>query len=210
MEVVYVALGTNQGDLDANIAEAVALLKEIPDTVIEAQSSYKNYAPEDASLGQPDYRNGVLRIRTDLGPLDLLHKLQVIERRMGRASKGDGSSRPIDLDILSYGREVIIQGKTLTVPHPRLTNRLFVVEPLAELAPDWKHPRTGKTASELLQELKTAQGASNADLDSSPAQSLEAASVLTPASIRESSSLESLAQPSDESSQSSSSASSGA
>ena len=153
MELVFVAVGTNQGDLDANIAEAIALIREIPDTVVEAQSSFKDYAPEDAAAGQPNYRNGVLRLQTDLGPLDLLHKLQVIERRMGRSSKGDGSSRPIDLDILSYGREVIIQGKTLTVPHPRMTGRRFVLEPLAEIAPDWKHPKSGKTSAELLNEL---------------------------------------------------------
>lgn len=153
MQLCFVAVGTNQGDLDANIALTLELIKEIPDTVIEAQSSFKVYAPEDAAAGQPDYKNGVIKIKTDLGPLDLLHKLQVIERRLGRSSKGDGSSRPIDLDILSYGNEVIIQGKTLTVPHPRLTQRLFVLEPLAELAPDWKHPKTGKTSAELLQEL---------------------------------------------------------
>jgi 2-amino-4-hydroxy-6-hydroxymethyldihydropteridine diphosphokinase len=75
---------------------------------------------------------------------------------MGRASKGDGASRPIDLDILSYGQEVIIQGKTLTVPHPRLASRLFVLEPLAEIAPDWKDPKSGRTAAELLADLKAA------------------------------------------------------
>lgn len=155
MQTAFIAVGTNQGDLTANIRTAIDLIKEIPDTDVQAESSYKDYAPEEGGpAGQPDYRNGVIRIRTELGPLDLLHKLQVIERRMGRASKGDGASRPIDLDILSYGQEVIIHGKTLTVPHPRLASRLFVLEPLAEIAPDWKDPKSGRTASELLSELR--------------------------------------------------------
>ncbi len=157
MQTAFVAIGTNQGDLAANIQTAIDLIKEIPDTEVQVQSSYKEYAPEEGGAsGQPDYRNGVIRIRTELGPLDLLHKLQVIERRMGRASKGDGASRPIDLDILSYGQEVIIHGKTLTVPHPRLTSRLFVLEPLAEIAPDWIDPKSGRTAAELLADLKAA------------------------------------------------------
>lgn len=166
MEISYIAIGTNQGDLEANVASALELIKEIPDTAIEAQSSFKNYAPEDPSLGQPDYRNGVIRVRTDLGPLDLLHKLQVIERRMGRsaASKGDGSSRTIDLDILSYGNEVVIHGKTLTIPHPRLARRLFVLEPLAELAPEWKDPKSGKTAAQLLEELNAQDCLKSPDL----------------------------------------------
>lgn len=155
MQTVYIAIGTNQGDLASHIQTAIDLIKEIPDTDIEAQSAFRDYAPEDAASGQPDYRNGVIRVRTDLGPLDLLHKLQVIERRMGRSSKGDGANRVIDLDILSFGQEVIIQGKTLTVPHPRMTGRLFVLEPLAELDPGWKHPRSGRTAAELLEELKS-------------------------------------------------------
>ncbi len=172
MHVCFVAVGTNQGDLDANIAQAAELIKEIPDTSIEAQSSFRDYAPEDTASGQPDYRNGVFRLKTDLGPLDLLHKLQVIERRMGRsaASKGDGSSRTIDLDILSYGSEVVIQGKTLTIPHPRMSRRLFVLEPLAEIAPDWKDPRSGKTAAELLAELRSSAS------DENPASSCSASS----------------------------------
>ena len=163
MRTVFVAVGTNQGDLEANIASAIESIKEIPDTVLEAQSSFKEYAPEDTASGQPAYRNGVLKIRTDLDPLELLHKLQVIERRMGRASKGDGASRPIDLDILTYGADVVIQGKTLTVPHPRLAHRVFVLEPLAELAPDWKHPRSGKSASELLAEINGSQPTAQSD-----------------------------------------------
>ena len=158
MQTVFIAVGTNEGDLQANIDKALELFKEIPDTRIEAKSDFKDYAPEDLEIipRQPDYRNGVIRIATDLDPLELLHKLQVIERRLGRTSKGDGASRAIDLDILSYGNEVIIQGKTLTVPHPRISRRLFVLEPLAQIAPDWKDPRTGRTAAELLRVLQTA------------------------------------------------------
>ena len=86
-------------------------------------------------------------------PLDLLEKLQIIERKIGRSTKGDLAPRPIDLDILTFGQDVIIQGKTLSIPHPRLHERIFVLRPLAQLQPDWMHPKLKKTASELLAAL---------------------------------------------------------
>jgi 2-amino-4-hydroxy-6-hydroxymethyldihydropteridine diphosphokinase len=152
MSLCYVALGTNQGDRTENIRVALEEIQEIPETTISKKSSFKEYEPEDGA-DQPPYLNGVVELETELPVLEVLHKLQVIERKMGRSTKGDGAPRPIDLDILSYGSEVIIQGKTLTLPHPRLNTRLFVLEPLCEIAPDWKHPKLGLTSQELLNQL---------------------------------------------------------
>ena len=129
------------------------LLREIPETEIQAESAFSEYPAAENAEGQSPFLNGVIRIETELPPLELLHKLQVIERKMGRSAKGDSSPRPIDLDILSLGEGVLFEGKNLTVPHPKIHQRRFVLEPLVEIEPDWKHPKLGKTAKELLEEL---------------------------------------------------------
>lgn len=153
MANVWIALGTNQGDKQTNLSKALEFIGEIPETSVKAQSDFKEYPAQEASEGQEPFLNGVIRLETELLPLELLHKLQVIERKMGRSSKGDGAPRTIDLDVVSYDQDVVFEGKTLTVPHPRLHERLFVLEPLAQIDPDWKHPKFGKTAQELLREL---------------------------------------------------------
>jgi 2-amino-4-hydroxy-6-hydroxymethyldihydropteridine diphosphokinase len=151
--VAYVALGSNMGDRQAHLERALKLIAEIKETVVKKTSKFKSTQPEGVSEGQEDYLNGVTCLETELGPIDLLEKLQIIERKMGRMQKGNKASRPIDLDILIYDNDVIIKGKTLTIPHSRLHERRFVLEPLADLAPDWVHPVAKKTASKLLEDL---------------------------------------------------------
>lgn len=150
---VLVGIGSNVGDRKGYIEKAMELIREIPETRILRSSDPAEYPAEESAEAQPFFLNAVLEIETDLFPLDFLEKLQIIERKLGRMSKGDGAPRPIDLDILCYDGDVVILGKTLTIPHPRLHLRRFVLEPIARLAPEWIHPQLKKTAQELLELL---------------------------------------------------------
>lgn len=153
---VYVGLGSNLGDRQWLIAEAVAALQRLPQTTVRRLSSLHETEP----VGGPPqgrYLNAVAALETTLTPGELLAACQAIERALGRQpSPIRGSPRPIDLDILFYGTEVI-QEEGLIVPHPRLWERSFVLQPLGELAPalaaagparwrevfaeGWHHPR---------------------------------------------------------------------
>lgn len=147
----FIGIGSNLGDRRANIEQAIALIAAIPETALKDTSPLLEFPAQDTPGPQPDFLNAVVRIETELLPLDLLEKLQIIERKLGRTSKGDRSARPVDLDILAYGDRVLFLGKSLVIPHPRLHERPFVLEPLARIAPEWTHQRLGKTARELLE-----------------------------------------------------------
>jgi 2-amino-4-hydroxy-6-hydroxymethyldihydropteridine diphosphokinase len=97
--------------------------------------------------------NAVLEVETSLFPLQLLARVREIERKMGRRRVTPKGPRNIDIDILFYGRNVIATAE-LEVPHPRIAQRRFVLEPLAEIAPEFRHPLTGKTANEMLATLE--------------------------------------------------------
>lgn len=149
----WVGFGSNLGDRESNIQRALDDIASIPGTRVCERSGFFEFPAAEVREEQPDYINGVLRLETELGPLDLLEKLQIIERKLGRSFKGDHSARPIDLDLLSYGEDVVITGKTLILPHPRMHERRFVLEPLIEICPEWFHPRLKKTARQLLADL---------------------------------------------------------
>jgi 2-amino-4-hydroxy-6-hydroxymethyldihydropteridine diphosphokinase len=102
---------------------------------------------------QPRFLNLAARIQTRLAPLELLSLTKGIEAKLGRVKDKPNSPRPIDIDILFYGDQVI-KNRQLTVPHPRLTERAFVLVPLAEIAPKLIHPVSGKSAEKMLAELK--------------------------------------------------------
>jgi 2-amino-4-hydroxy-6-hydroxymethyldihydropteridine diphosphokinase len=92
-------------------------------------------------------------------PLDLLSQLKMIERRLGRVKSEElNAPRPIDLDILFYDDIVIMSGKTLSIPHPKIAERTFVLKPLAEIAPDLVHPRLNRNVKELLESLQPHEG----------------------------------------------------
>ena len=136
----YVGLGSNLGDRAANLAAARQQLNEAGRLV--ARSSIYETAPWGVDPGQPDYLNQVVSLATPLPPADLLEVLLTIELGLGRVRTTPGGPRLIDLDLLLYGDQVIDE-PGLTLPHPRMCERAFVLAPLAEIAPDVTHPVNG-------------------------------------------------------------------
>jgi 2-amino-4-hydroxy-6-hydroxymethyldihydropteridine diphosphokinase len=147
----YIALGANLGDRERTLHSAVAALRQLGS--IEAASSFYETAPVGL-VEQPDFLNAVIALRTALPPQQLMAALLRIEQQHGRdrsASMPKGP-RTLDLDLLSYG-DVAMETPTLTLPHPSLAERRFVLVPLTEIAPQWRHPASGKTAVDLLAEI---------------------------------------------------------
>ena len=141
------ALGSNLGDRLEHLNRARALL-QAPDLLITRASSIYETEPRDF-LHQPWFLNQVIEARTTLFPRQLLARAQKIERELGRTRTVDKGPRPIDIDILLYG-ESVVRTEALEVPHPRMLERRFVLEPLAELIPELRHPATKQTIRELL------------------------------------------------------------
>jgi len=126
---------------------------QLPGVTLTRASAFHNSAPIGGPPDQPDYLNAVAEIETDLEPEELLAKLQEIENTLGRERKERHGPRTIDLDIILMG-ETTVDGPTLTIPHPLMHQREFVLEPLCELAPDARHPLLQRTAEELLTGLR--------------------------------------------------------
>lgn len=136
----YIGLGANLGDAAAQVEAALAALAAVPGCRVAARSSVYRSAPVDA-VG-PDYANAVAVLETGLEPVALLAELQAIELRFGRERPYPNAPRTLDLDLLLHG-DARLQGSALTLPHPRLHLRAFVLRPLAELAPDLTIPGYG-------------------------------------------------------------------
>ncbi|MDR3055554.1 MAG: 2-amino-4-hydroxy-6-hydroxymethyldihydropteridine diphosphokinase [Zoogloeaceae bacterium] len=145
--LAYIALGANLGDPQAMVRNAIAALDALPDTrLIRASSLYRT---EPVGLkAQPDFINAVAAIRTTLAPQDLLCELQNLEATHGRVRSIPNAPRTLDLDILLYADQVI-NTPTLTLPHPRMRLRAFVLAPLAEIAPKLQIPGRGSLAAWL-------------------------------------------------------------
>lgn len=153
MVTAYIAFGSNLGDRNKNIEKAIEYLKELAGVTVQKASSV--YETDPAGGGpQGKFLNGVLEIETTLLPDELLDRLKGIEARLGRAKDDEPNApRPIDLDIIFYG-DVVIGGGRIKIPHPRMQEREFVLKGLAEIAPDFTHPRLNKTVRQLYDELK--------------------------------------------------------
>lgn len=147
--MVYLGLGTNLGDKEQNLRLAVKKIEERIGDVVSLSAFYAT-APWGFVSDNP-FLNAVVCVETTLPPLQLLEETQRIERELGRAEKsanGCYSDRLIDIDLLLYG-DVVIDTGELVLPHPLMTERRFVMEPLAEIAPDTMHPVLHKTIREL-------------------------------------------------------------
>jgi 2-amino-4-hydroxy-6-hydroxymethyldihydropteridine diphosphokinase len=161
---VFIGIGTNLGDRAANYREAITRIASLPESrVIRQSSAYETEPVGDADLKGP-FLNGVLEIQTELPAESLMRRLLAIERTMGRkrvpGRKAGGrpryKPRVIDLDLLFFNKEM--RGTpALTVPHPRLHERRFVLAPMAELAPTLIHPKLNVSISDLLANLKSPQ-----------------------------------------------------
>jgi 2-amino-4-hydroxy-6-hydroxymethyldihydropteridine diphosphokinase len=149
MTRAYVGLGANLGDREQNLRRAVELLAAEPGIELVAVSSFRETDPV-GYLDQPRFLNGACTVETDLTASELLERLLAVERALGR-ERGTGprwGPRAIDLDLLLYGEETVDE-PGLTVPHPRLTERSFALEPLVELAPGLRLP-DGRAVRDVL------------------------------------------------------------
>lgn len=149
----YLGLGSNLGDRQANLDKALEILSQR--LRLEKVSSIYDSEPV-GDIEQPRFLNLVCEVRTLLSPQGLLALAKGIEARMGRTGP-TGAPRIIDIDILFYGDRVI-ETPELTIPHPRLHQRAFVLVPLVEIAPRLVHPVSGKTLKQLLKAAKEVQG----------------------------------------------------
>ena len=153
MAEVFIALGSNLGDREANLREAQAAIAAA--VAILARSSVHETRPQYV-VDQPPFLNMVLRGTTSLEPEALLSFLQKIEKNLGRKPSRRFGPRLIDLDILYHG-DKISNDQHLVLPHPRIAERDFVLLPMAEIAPERRHPVTGKTTAEMLEALRSGQ-----------------------------------------------------
>ncbi len=149
---VYLGIGTNLGDRENNLDEALRLIKEHIGRIRQASSVYETEPWGFRS--ENDFLNMIAEVETKLKPSGLLGRILMVEAQMGRLrDEKKYSSRLIDIDILLYGNR-IFEEKSLLIPHPRLHERRFVLVPLCDLVPDLVHPKFAKTVKALLKECK--------------------------------------------------------
>jgi len=155
MKKSYISIGSNLGDRTYFINTAINYLTASKNITILRQSSIYETEPE-GKIDQPKFLNCIVELETKYTSIELLHKLQEIENKLGRVRAERWGPRTLDMDILFYGDESV-DCKELTIPHPLIAERRFVLEPLSELIPDFEHPISHKKISELKNYLMVEQ-----------------------------------------------------
>jgi 2-amino-4-hydroxy-6-hydroxymethyldihydropteridine diphosphokinase len=148
MNYAAIALGSNLGDSRTILEATLATLANTPEVTLLARSSW--YQTKAVGPPQPDYINGCTLLQVKMPPQSLLETLLAIEVEFGRVRQERWEPRLLDLDLLLYD-DLILDTPTLTLPHPRMRERAFVLVPLAEIAPNWIEPVSGKAIAELVQ-----------------------------------------------------------
>jgi 2-amino-4-hydroxy-6-hydroxymethyldihydropteridine diphosphokinase len=154
--LALIAIGANlpwaEQDARATCLEAVQALRDTPGVRVEAVSPWYESAPVPPS-GQPPYVNGVVRCLTELSPDALLDCLHAIETRNGRERSVPNAARTLDLDLIAFD-DLCQQSERLVLPHPRAHERAFVLLPLNDVLPDWRHPRSGQGMRAMLEAVQ--------------------------------------------------------
>jgi len=154
-KLVYLSLGSNLGNREKYLREAISRLQELG--IIKQVSAFYETQPVEVRTEQPWFLNCALAIETELMPLEFLSRMLGVERSMGRVRTEPKGPRTIDIDILFFGNDVLDTSE-LTVPHPALQQRRFVLEPMTEIAPALVHPVLKRTVRELLDSLPADSG----------------------------------------------------
>ena len=152
MTKVYAGIGSNLGNKRENIIRAIDRINAYEEICVREKSGFYDTSPVGGPP-QPDYVNCVIGLETEVEPQTLLKEFKEIEIEQGRRSGVKWGPRVVDLDILLYG-DRIVNDHNLKIPHERMHERVFVLEPLCEISPDIKHPVSGISISELLEKLK--------------------------------------------------------
>jgi 2-amino-4-hydroxy-6-hydroxymethyldihydropteridine diphosphokinase len=153
--LAYLSLGSNLGDRAANLRQAIGRLNGLGP--VQAVSGFYETEPVEVQRAQPWFLNCVVALETPLEPKELLERVLAVERGMGRRRTEPKGPRTIDIDIVLFG-DAVLDLPELTIPHPAMQQRRFVLEPLAEIAPELQHPVLKRSVRELLAALPAAEG----------------------------------------------------
>ena len=161
--IAFIGIGSNMGDKARRCEEAISEILKVDNHTLLAKSSFYKTQPVGYTA-QDWFVNGVIKIETDLEALDLLRALKTIENHLGRIETFRWGPRVIDLDLLIFGG-TCLETPEVTIPHPRLQERQFVLVPLAEIDPDLLHPVFKKSVRRLLEDMKEDQGVEKLRVD---------------------------------------------
>lgn len=160
--LALIALGANLGDAETSLKLALDLLQNHPHLRLRSASSFFKTLPVGGPAGQPPFVNAAASLFTNLTAEGLLKVLQEVEAALGRVRNQTWSARSLDLDIIAYGNSVCAT-ESLILPHPRMTVRQFVLEPLLEIEPSWNHPQLGWNVSQIFDHFRCSPRSVNLD-----------------------------------------------